>query len=305
MNPYFDNNFFGFLMTLFERLIFFFQGKELRLAADEIQLLTLMAVSSSCALIGTFLIYRKMTMLANSLSHTLLLGIVVAYLLSEAQDFTTLSLGSFVLASFLSSLLTAGLTVFLTKTAKLQEDASTGVVFSSLFALGIVLVTIYSRNTHLSQEAVMGNVDALHISDLHLSFFVFLINLVVIFLFYKELVLTTFDPEYAKVLGVSTFLMNVIVVFLCSLTAVGAFRSVGVLMVLSFITAPPLIARVFVKTLRGMILVSCGVGCLISLIGVAFSRHLFTEAHLALSTGGVVVSLMSSLLFFVLFFRKK
>ncbi len=297
MNPYFETTFFHFFKTLFERLGLFFWGKPLSLAEDELQLLTLIAVAISCSLVGTFLIFRKMTMLANSLSHTLLFGIVLAYLLSSAKDLSSLSLGSFVLASFLSSLLTATLTVFLTKTARLQEDASIGVVFSSLFALGIILINIYSKNSHVSQEAVMGNVDALHISDLHLSFFVLLVNLILIFLFYKELLLTTFDPEYAVVLGVSTFAMNALMVFLCSLTAVGAFRSVGVLMVLSFMTAPPLIAKQFVKSLKALLLLSCGIGSLISLIAVALSRHLFTAHHLALSTGGLVVTLMSLLFF--------
>lgn len=268
-------------------------GVKLSLAQDELQLLTLMAAAISCALVGTFLIYRKMTMLANSLSHTLLFGLVIAFLLSSAEEITDLSLGSFVLASFISSILTASLTLFLTKTAHLQEDASIGVVFSTLFALGIVLVNIYSRNSHLSQEVVMGSVDALHWSDLRLTFFVLVVNTVLIALFYKELVATTFDPCYAALLGISTIAMNSLVVVLCSLTAVGAFRSVGVLMVLSFMTAPPLMARRFVAGLKPMLLLSCLIGCLASLVGVALSRHLFTVHHLALSTGGLVVTIMA------------
>src|SRR4029077_18141377 len=105
------------------------------------------------------------TMLANSLSHTILLGIVIAFLIgssSEGFHEGRLNLTLLFAAALGSGLLTAVVTEILTKSVKLQEDASLGLVFTTFFALGIVLVNLLARNVHIGAEVVMGNVDALH-----------------------------------------------------------------------------------------------------------------------------------------------
>ncbi len=150
-NPYNGQTFFGFFLTLLHRLWGFVSGDlEWRhLASDELQVVVLVGVASSSALVGTFLVLRKMTMLANALSHTILLGIVGAYLLTREtvlfQDGGhggPINIQAMLLAALVMGLVTTFLTEFLTKTARLQEDASTGIVFTSLFALGIILVTL-------------------------------------------------------------------------------------------------------------------------------------------------------------------
>ncbi len=289
-NPYTGATFWEFFIQLLSRMGQFLSG-HLRwndLATDEIQILVLVGSALSATLVGSFLMLRKMTMLANSLSHTILLGIVVAYLLIPSQ------LGSYdpkimLLAAMITGIVTAFCGEFLTKVARLPEDASTGIVFTTLFAIGIILVTLATRDAHIGTEVVMGNVDALNKEDSYLVYIVLAINAVVIFLFFKEFLLTTFDPGLARGLGINSNFFNYLLVGLASLTVVSAFRAVGVLMVLALITGPAMTARLISNDLRGMLGWASFFGVLACLIGVALSRHLYSVYGLALSTAGLVV----------------
>lgn len=299
-NPYSNETFFSFIWLFFKRL-YLLASHQLSwhdLVSDEIQIFTLSLTACSCALLGAFLVLRKMTMVANALSHTILLGIASVYLLTKcffgSQGCNPLSfMPLFMIASLLSALLTAFLTEFLTKTVHVQEDASIGVVFTSLFALGIVLVTLFTRNTHIGTEAIMGNADVLNFSDLFSVFIVLFINLFTFRLFFKEFKLTTFDPQLAIALGFSPTLFNYLLMTLVSLTVISSFKAIGILLVLSFITAPVLIARPFNHTLKSLIISASLIGMTACLLGVALSRHLLNSYSLALSTGGIVVSLLA------------
>ncbi len=303
-NPYYGQDFLSFFLVLFKRIQGFILN-EWRLqdiAPDELQMLVLAGVAASSAIVGSFLVLRKMTMMANSLSHTILLGILLAFLFSRKElntlfDGTHLDIHTMLIASFAIGLLTTFLTEFLTKVGKLQEDASTGIVFTSLFALGVVLVTLLTRNAHIGVEVVMGNVDALHEDDLKLVFAILGLNILCLIIFFKEFQITTFDASFAKALGISTSFFNYLLMGLVSATIVGAFRAVGVLMVLAFITGPALTSRISVRSLRGMLYMSIFYGVISSILGVALARHLFTAYDLALSTAGVVVTV--SVLFYL------
>ena len=299
-NPYYNADFGDFFILLFSRFWLFLQGKLglQDLASDEIQILVLCGVAASSALVGTFLILKRMTMLANSLSHTVLLGIVMAYLItrstvteadSHAQYSGALDMHAMLIAALLMGLITVYLTEFLTKKARLQEDASTGIVFTSLFALGLVALTLLTRNAHIGTEVVMGNVDALHVDDCQLVFGILCINVVLLVLFFKEFTLSTFDPLLCKALGISTMFFNYLLMTQVSATVIGAFRAVGVLMVLAFITGPALSARLLTHSLKKMLALGVFLGCLASAIGVALSRHLLSVYDTPLSTGGLVV----------------
>ncbi|NGX61098.1 MAG: Manganese transport system membrane protein MntB [Chlamydiae bacterium] len=295
LNPYTDQNFFTFFWVFAQRVWGFFSGEISfsSLSSDELQVFVLVGVSASSALVGTFLILRKMTMLANALSHTILLGIAVVYLL-----FASLSFPLLLLAALATGALTTFLTDFLVRVVKLQKDASIGLVFNLLFALGILLVSLFCRNTHLGTELIMGNVDALQKSDLSLVFTILGINLSLILLLFPGYTLTTFDPKLARSFGISPTFFQYLLMVQTSFTAIGAFRAVGVIMVLSFIVAPPLTARLFTHTLSTLLWLSVGIGSLASFIGVALSRHIFTYFGVGLSTGGIVVTLLA--LFYIL-----
>jgi manganese/zinc/iron transport system permease protein len=299
-NPYFGKNFFEFIWIFFQRMFELLMGKIgiTDLVSDEIQVLVLCFVGCASALVGTFLVLKKMTMLANSLSHTVLLGIVVAYVImlpfipKEETHAHALSLQTLLIAALTTGLITTLLTQMLTHLLHLQEDASTGLVFTTLFALGIVLVTVFTRNAHLGTEAIMGNVDALHVDDMKLIFWIALFDLAVVAIFFKEFKMTTFDASLANAQGFSSTIFNYLLMVLTSATVIGAFRAVGVLLVLAFLVGPVLSARLMTDRLMKMIFAAIGISIFGSLISVALSRHFLSVYHAPLSTAGLATTVL-------------
>jgi len=295
-NPYSGQTFWGVITQLIWRLWSLVTGdfSSLTFASDEIQILVLIGVAASSALVGTFLVLRKMTMLANSLSHTILIGIVLAFLWTNysTDEHTSINIHAMLIAALLMGLITAFLTELLTKWARLQEDASMGLVFTTLFAIGVISLTLLTRNAHIGTEVVMGNVDALQLDDCKLVYLILGLNILSFMIFFKEFKITTFDSGLARALGISPVFFSYLLMTQVSSTAIGAFRAVGVLMVLAFITAPPLTARLLTHQLKSMLYLSSAIGIIASIIGVALSRHILTVYGVALSTGGLVVCVL-------------
>lgn len=310
-NPYSAKTLMGFLYTLLLRIPQIVQGEPL--AADEVQVLVLVGVALSCSWVGVFLVLRRMTMLANALSHTILLGIVIAFLclgsatLTDSHGHLALNTPILLLASLGMGMITTFATEFLTRTVGLQEDASTGVVFTTFFAMGVVLVTAFSKNAHIGTEAVMGNVDALHVADAKLVWLVCLVNAVLFIPLFKEYVVTTFDPLFSLSCGISAKTLNYLLMIQVALTAVSAFRAVGVLMVLAFFTAPVLAAKLWVVSVRILLALSSFFAVASVIFGVALSRHILTVTGIPLSTAGITVTVMAVayLVSAVLFLKKR
>lgn len=300
-NPYTDLTFWPFLLLFFQRLWERCTGTLPfnNLASDELQIFTLACIALSGAVVGTFLVLRRMTMLANALSHTILLGIVAAYLFTSMHTHTAgaaelpLDPTAFFFAAIATGLLTAFLTTFLSETLHLAPDTSTGLTFTSLFALGILLVTLLTRNAHIGTEIVVGNVDALETGDLYLAAVTAFCNLAIVALLYKEYTLTTFDAAFANALGIPTVFYHYLLMAQVSVTSVSGFRAVGVLMVLAMLTAPPLTARLFCNSLPRLLIAASAIGIAASIGGVALSRHLLSAYGLPLSTAGITVCLLS------------
>jgi manganese/zinc/iron transport system permease protein len=161
-----------------------------------------------------------------------------------------------------------------------------------MVALGVVLVTCVTRNTHLGVEAVLGNIDALHRHDLEHICVIAGVDLLCIVPFLSRWKLVTFDPQFAGTQGVRPGIWETFLLLLTALTTVGAFRAVGILLVLSFLVGPVLIARLWTHRLKQLLLVASLLGMLLSLIGVGLARHLFSVHDLPLSTAGIVSTLI-------------
>lgn len=307
MNPYTAKNFFQFFPLFFKRLLLLLSGQLSSLATDEIQILVLALISIAAALIGSLLVLKKMAMVANSLSHTMLVGIVIAYLILQTAVGSDIQIQMpiLLLAAALTGVLTTGLTQLLHQVIRLQEDASIGLVFTALFALGILLVTIYTRNAHIGLEVVMGNADALQWEDVKLAGWVALSNIVIITLFYKEWKLISFDSQLASSLGFKPNLFNYLLMLLTSATAIGAFRAVGALLFLSFLVGLPLTARQLTHRLSRMLLYGAGLGILCSLVSVALSRHMLSVYNMPLSTAGIASCMVGIFFLISLCFRKR
>lgn len=298
MNPYQGLTFISFISHFIKRMSDLVLGRLSieQLVSDEIQVLVLIGVAISCALVGTFLILRRMTMLANSLSHTILMGIVLAYVMTRqtsdavvGTDFLA-PMEAMLLSSLIVGFLTVFLTEFLTKAGRLQEDASTGLIFTSMFALGVILVTILTKNAHIGTEVVMGNADALHRDDLFWVYCIGILNILLVCLFFKEYKITTFDSALAYSMGISPFIFSYLLMSQVSMTTIISFRAIGVLLVLAFMTGPSLAARLCTHNLKYLLVIASIFGSMCAFIGVALTRHILTVYAVALSTSGVVVS---------------
>jgi len=301
-NPYASNTLIEFFSTLLHRIASGFSSPEgFFLYSDELQLAVLLCVSIYSAVVGAFLVTRRMAMLANALSHTILAGIVIAYLIyffvyQQGQDFTFHELLPselfLIVAAICMALITTGLTQASIHLFGISEDASTGVVFTFLFALGIILVTSFSRNAHVGVELLMGNVDVLGTRDLTMSFSIMIANLVLVLLLWRPLFVTSFDPIFAHLLGFSNILFSYVIMTQVAISAIGAFRSVGVVLFLAFLVTPVILSRLFSDRFKHVLLLSVVVGSLTSLFGVALSRHLLSAYGLSCSTGALIVSVL-------------
>ena len=208
--------------------------------------LTGVLVTASCALLGTFLVLRKMSLLGDALSHAVLPGIAVAFLLSSSRAVLPMFLGA---AAF--GLITALLVEAFHRRWRVQEDAAIGIVFTALFALGVVIITAYAGQVDLDQECVLyGEIaytpwDLLLWGDQSLGprpvwilGAMLAINLTVIALLYKEFKISAFDPALAISVGISATLMHYLLMGLVALTTVASFESVGAILVVAMLIVP-------------------------------------------------------------------
>ncbi|NGX37418.1 MAG: Manganese transport system membrane protein MntB [Chlamydiae bacterium] len=304
MSPYWGATFFDFIPLFFSRIFQLLTGALAwkNLASDEIQIFTLGLISIASALVGTLLVLKRMTMLANALSHTILLGIVIAYILLflGTGGGMQINFQILIVAALATGILTTLLTQILHQVMKLQEDASIGLVFTTLFALGIVFVTLYTRNAHIGLEVVMGNADALHLNDVKIAFGMALTSALVVTLFFKEWKLICFDTGLATALRYRPALFSYLLMLLTSGTAISAFRAVGVLLFLAFLVGLPLTARFLTHNLRKVLLLASVIGLFCTLFGVALARHFLTVYQMPLSTAGLVVTSIGGVFVIVL-----
>ncbi|HFI0715035.1 TPA: metal ABC transporter permease [Streptococcus suis] len=210
--------------------------------------LILLAVGSSCGLIGSVLVVRNQAMLADALSHSVLLGIVLGFFVSQNLDSPLLLLGAAVFG-LLTVLAIEGL-----HSRKLAQDAATGLLFTFFFALAVILISLFARNVHLDLDMVlMGEVLFAPLNRLDLfglslplalvkSVGLLLVLLVFFFLNFQALTLYLLDKEQAKLQGIATKRLELGLIFLVSLTTVSSFEAVGSMAVIVFLLAPSMAA---------------------------------------------------------------
>jgi manganese/zinc/iron transport system permease protein len=239
-------------------------------------ILTASLISCSCALLGCYLILRKMAMVGDAISHAVLPGIVIAFLLSGSRDSFTMLLGAGVLG-----IITTFLIEFFHKKARLQTDASIGVTFTWLFAIGVVLISLFAGKVDLDQDCVLyGEIayvpldviitqggTVLGPKAIYVSGFILLLILLFVSIGYKELFLTTFDPAFASAIGISTTVWHYALMGAVSITTVASFESVGAILVVALLIAPAATAYLLTDNLKYMMALACLLGMLASVGG--------------------------------------
>ncbi len=244
--------------------------------------LTAIFTAISCAVLGAFLVLRKMTMVGDAISHAVLPGIAIAYLLSQSRSSLPMFLGAALVGVFATVVIE-----ILSKKWKVQSDASIGMTFTTLFALGVVLITYWSDKVDLDQECVLyGEIAFVPFNTWTLagqsmgpialwsSGILLLLVLIYTFTGYKGLLMSSFNEDYAAVLGIGVGAWNLSLMSMVSVATVISFESVGAILVVALLVAPAASAYLISQKLKPMILLAALFGLSGSLLGYMISAQL-------------------------------
>ena len=256
--------------------------------------LTAIFTAISCAVLGAFLVLRKMTMVGDAISHAVLPGIAIAYLLSQSRASLPMFLGAALVGVFATVVIE-----ILSKKWKVQSDASIGMTFTTLFALGVVLITYWSDKVDLDQECVLyGEIAFVPFNTwtmagksmgpiaLWSSGILLLMVLVYTLVGFKGLLMSSFNEDYAAVLGIGIGAWNLSLMSMVSLATVVSFESVGAILVVALLVAPAATAYLVSSQLKRMIALSALFGFSGSLGGYLLSAALDTSI-----AGGIATTL--------------
>ena len=256
--------------------------------------LTAIFTAISCAVLGAFLVLRKMTMVGDAISHAVLPGIAIAYLLSQSRASLPMFLGAALVGVFATVIIE-----ILSKKWKVQSDASIGMTFTTLFALGVVLITYWSDKVDLDQECVLyGEIAFVPFNTWTLagrsmgpialwsSGILLLVVLVYTLAGYKGLLMSSFNEDYAAVLGIGVGAWNLSLMSMVSVATVISFESVGAILVVALLVAPAATAYLISQKLKPMILLAALFGLSGSLLGYMMSARFDTSI-----AGGVATML--------------
>ncbi|GAA3777829.1 metal ABC transporter permease [Corallibacter vietnamensis] len=270
-------------------------------AQIEIQLIASL-VAIACAIPGTFLVLRKMAMISDAISHSILPGIVIGFFITQDLNNPLLIF----LAAF-TGIITVVLVERIQKTGLVKEDTAIGLVFPALFSIGVILIAKNANDVHLDIDAVLlgelafAPFDRLMISgtdygpkSLWIIGSILTITITLLFAFFKELKVSTFDAGLSAALGFSPVAIHYGLMTVSSITTVGAFDAVGAILVVALMIAPAATAYLLTTDLKKMLLLSCLFGVLSAITGYWFAHWL--DASIAGS-----ITTMLGVIFFIVY----
>jgi manganese/zinc/iron transport system permease protein len=238
-------------------------------------ILTALLAASACALIGSFLVLRSNAMLGDAISHGVLPGLVVAFLLTASRNVVPMFVGAVVMG-----LVTAYLTEILDRTNRLYRDAAMGVVFTLLFAVGVILVALFADYVELDQDCILyGEIaytpwNTLIIAGndygprpLWILSVVLVADVLFVVLFFRQLRICSFDPQMARAVGINERRWHYFLMTMVSLTVVAAFESVGAILVVAMLIVPGATAYLLTSRLVVTLILAVAIGAASALGG--------------------------------------
>ena len=251
-------------------------------------LITSVIVGIISGVIGSYIILRGMALMGDAISHAVLPGVAISYLLGINYFYGAVVVG------VLSALGIGAIS----QNSRIKNDASIGIVFSAAFALGIILIPMAQSSTDLTQ-ILFGNVLHVRSSDMWLTIGIGVIVLLTVVLFFKELLVSSFDETMAEVYGLKTRLIHYLIMVLLTLVTVASLQTVGVILVVSMLVTPASTAYLLTNRLSTMIILASSFGALSAIIGMYFS-YVYN-----LPSGPVIALAATGLFVIVLLFSPK
>ncbi len=228
----------------------------------------------ACALLGNFMVLQRMSMMSDAISHAVLPGLAAGFLLTGSRDSLTMFVGAAIVG-----VLTALFTQWIHKFGQVEESAAMGVVFTSLFAVGLIMIVRGADKVDLDPGCVLYGAIELVPLDVKMIFgqavpravvnlsVVFLLNVLFVVLFFKELKICAFDPVLATTLGINANVMHYTLMTLVAVTTVAAFETVGSILVIAMLVVPAAAAHLLTDRLHWMIVVSLVIAALCAVLG--------------------------------------
>jgi manganese/zinc/iron transport system permease protein len=240
--------------------------------------------NSSCAILGCFLVLRRMSLLGDAISHAVLPGIAVAFYFSGSVSGWPIFIGAMLLG-----VLTSALTQAVSSLARVSEDTSLGVVFTSLFALGVIMLQAWARNADLDADCVFyGQIDYVaadtvaflgtEISRPLLTLAPTLLGTVLfVALFWKELKIVAFDPALAAAMGLRVTVIHYLFMAMVAAVSVASFESVGAILVVAMLIVPPATALLMSERIVGVISWAVAFGATSAVFGYLLAMAINTS----------------------------
>src|SRR5581483_5754447 len=220
-------------------------------------------VGALCGLIGVYIVLRRMSYIGHGLSHAVFGGAVVSYVMNW----------NFYLGAGLWGFLSALVINFVTRKKKIGADAAIGVVTTASFAVGVAIISQYRRFTKNFEAALFGNILGVTSADLWMIGIVAFFSLLLIFVFYRQFLFTTFDAEVAKIYGVPADWVEALFSLILAAIIIVSMQVMGVTMIAAAIVIPAVTARLITDSFNKMVFISVVIGVLCGAIGMYLSFY--------------------------------
>ncbi|HEO7209157.1 TPA: metal ABC transporter permease [Streptococcus agalactiae] len=219
--------------------------------------ITAIVIGIVAGAVGCFIILRSMSLMGDAISHAVLPGVAISFILGI----------NFFIGAIVFGLLSSIIITYIKENSVIKGDTAIGITFSSFLALGIILIGLANSTTDLF-HILFGNILAVQDSDKYMTIIVGLIVLTLITIFFEELLLTSFDPVLAKSMGMRVSFYHYLLMILLTLVAVTAMQSVGTILIVALLITPAATAYLYVKSLRTMLFLSSALGAVASVLGL-------------------------------------
>ena len=255
-------------------------------------LLVAIMVGVMLPLLGAYVINRNMEFMGDAIAHASLPGLIIGLILGV----------SVFVASIPSSILIALLIGYLINKSRLGEGTSIGIIFSSMFALGFILLSIFDDIALSVEDVLLGQILGVSNFDVYITLILTLIVIVTLLFLHKQFLFLAFDPAGAKVSGLNTELLNNIFLILLALSIMGSLQSVGIILLLSMLITPAAAAKIVMKNFYALMIVGSLFGVLSSVSGLYLSYYLDLPSGPSMALSAtcvfvVVLSLRKSLMY--------
>lgn len=246
-------------------------------------LVTAVVIGVVSGAVGCFIILRGMSLMGDAISHAVLPGVAISYILGI----------NFFVGAIIFGLLSSIIITFIKNNSIIKGDTAIGITFSSVLALGVILIGVANSSTDLF-HILFGNILAVQDIDKWLTMGVSGIVLIVIILFFKELLITSFDHLMARAIGMKVNFYHYLLMVLLTLVSVTAMQSVGTILIVAMLITPAATAYLYTNSLRKMIILSSSLGAVSSVLG------LFIGYSFNIAVGSSIV-ITSSIIFAISF----